>query len=183
MTLCKTQQSRGGAWPGEWVEPRPGRSGRILLVHGLRACVPKSWRSGLQPAHAGQVRRRLVSPPHSIQPQDDRGTVRTRWNVGHVCKRHRPERNWKGAWGRLCRTALAPRGLWAWLRAPLVGGAQSCDVGRWTGTAPGAGLAPSCCRAPFHLHPDKPRPASWVIRGKAGASLTSGLCRTRQWGL
>lgn len=95
----------------------------------------------------------------------------------------RPERNWKGAWGRLCRTALAPRRLWAWPQAPLVGGAQSCDVGRWTGRAPRAGLALSCCRAPFHLHPDKPRPASWVIRGKAGASLTSGLCRTRQWGL
>ena len=64
----------------------------------------------------------------------------------------RPERKWKGVWGRLCKTALVLRGLWAWSRAPLVRGTQSCDAGRGTGRAPGAGLALSCCQAPFRLH-------------------------------
>lgn len=53
---------------------------------------------------------------------------------------------------------------------PCGRGGQSCDVGRWTGRAPRAGLALSCCLY-FHLHPDKPRPASWVIRARLGASL------------
>ena len=74
----------------------------------------------------------------------------------------RPKRKWNGAWGRLCAAALVPRGLWAWPGTPLVGG-HSHVTRAETGRMPCAGLAFFCCRAPFCLHLDKPRPASWVI--------------------
>ena len=60
----------------------------------------------------------------------------------------RPERKWKGAWGRLCKTALVLRGLWAWPRSPLVGGTQLCDAAEGQEGRPELGLPSLAAKQP-----------------------------------
>ena len=140
-------------WPHP---PRPQTRGLPSEELEVRAAASTRW--------SGQKKTCLPTPHSGEQTPSNRKMTEEpserdgmlNMSAGDI----RPERKWKGAWGRLCKTALVLRGLWAWPRSPLVGGTQSCDAGRGTGRAPRAGLALSCCQAAFRLHLDKPRLAS-----------------------